>query len=62
MVDFHFTTDFLRTNSLLVMIYLDTFLVDAYRHDVQVFAVDVFVQPDDIGLIPVIELLHELTG
>ena len=59
---FHFTTDFLRTDSLLVMVYLDTLLVGAYRHDVQVLAVDVLMQSDDIRLVPVTELLHELTG
>lgn len=60
--DFHLTADFLRTDSLLVMVYLDTFLIDAYRHDVQVLAVDILMQPDDVRLVPVTELLHELTG
>lgn len=60
--NFHLTADFLCTNGLLIMVYLDTFLVDAYRHDVQVFAVDVLMQPNDVRLVSVTELLHELTG
>lgn len=60
--DFHFTANLLRTDGLLVMVYLHTFLIDAYRHDVQVLAVDVLMQPDNIRLVPVTELLHELTG
>ena len=42
------------------LVYLFTLPVDTYRNDVHVFAVYVFVQPYDIGLVPVTELFHEL--
>ena len=57
---FHFTADVLGPDTFPVMVYLFTFLVDAYRNDVHVSAVYVFVQPYDIGLVPVSELFHEL--
>ena len=57
---FHFTTDVLCPDGFPVVIYLFSFLVDAYRNDVHVFAVDVFVQPDYIRLVPVTELFHKL--
>ena len=57
---FHFTTDVLCPDGFPVVIYLFSFLVDAYRNDVHVFAVDVFVQPDHIRLVSVTELFHKL--
>ena len=57
---FHFTTDILCPNSFPVVVYLFTLLVDTYRYDVHVLAVYVFVQPDNIRLVPVTELFHEL--
>jgi len=57
---FHFTADILCPDTFPVMVYLFTFFIDAYRNDVHVPAVYVFVQPYDIGLVPVPELFHEL--
>ncbi len=57
---FHFTTDVLCPDSFPVVVYLFTLLVDAYRYDVHVLAFYVFVQPDNIRLVPVPELFHEL--
>ena len=57
---FHFPTDVLCPDGLPVVVYLFSFLVDTYRNDVHVFAVDVFVQPDYIRLVPVTELFHKL--
>lgn len=57
---FHFTADVLCPDSLPIVVYLFTLPVDTYRNDVHVLAVYVFVQPYDIGLVPVTELFHEL--
>ena len=59
---FHFPTDVLCPDGLPVVVYLFSFLVDAYRNDVHVFAVDVFVQLNYIGLVPVTELFHTIYG
>ena len=47
-------------DSLPIVVYLFTLPVDTYRNDVHVLAVYVFVQPYDIGLVPVTEVFHEL--
>ena len=57
---FHFPTDVLCPDGFPVVVYLFSFLVDAYRNDVHVLAIDVFVQPDNIRLVPVTELFHKL--
>ena len=57
---FHFTTDVLYPDSLPIMVYLFSGFINAYRYDVHVLAVYVFVQPDNIRLVPVTELFHEL--
>ena len=57
---FHFPADVLCPDSLPVMVYLFSFLVDAYRNDVHVLAVNIFVQPDNVRLVPVTELFHKL--
>ena len=57
---FHFAADVLCPDGLPVVVYLFSFLVDTHGNDVHVFAVDVFVQPYDIRLVPVTELFHEL--
>ena len=57
---FHFTTDVLCPDGFSIMVYLFSSFINAYRNDVHVFAVDVFVQPNYIGLVPVTELFHKL--
>ena len=57
---FHIPTDILCPDSLTIVVYLFSFLVDTYRNNVHVLAVDVFMQPYDIRLVPVTELFHKL--
>ena len=45
---FHFPTDVLCPDGLPVVVYLFSFLVDTYRNDVHVFAVDVFLGPANV--------------
>ena len=57
---FHIPTDILCPDGFPVVVYLFTLPVDAYRYDMYVLTVYVFVQPDNIRLVPVSELFHEL--
>ena len=42
------------------MVYFFPGFINTYRYDVHVLAVYVFMQPYDIGLVPVTEVFHEL--